>query len=136
MKYIISNILCLSSWITKDRLLIEYKADVNGLGNLSGNVPIHFHCAIDFDNMKLLKLLFEKGASIDIKAFDGTNALMYAVKFNPLNIAKILLDNSADPNEKVNHGLTPLMIAIQEGKYDTARFERKTNDYLQNNSFL
>ena len=114
--------------------MIEYKGDVNGLGNLSGNVPIHY--AIDFDNMKLLKLLFEKGAYIDIKAFDGTNALMYAVKFNPLNIAKILLDNSADPNEKVNHGLTPLMIAIQEGKYDTARFERKTNDYLQNNSFL
>ena len=71
--------------------------------------------------LKLLQLLIEKGASIYIKAFDGTNALMYAVKFNPLNIAKILLDNSADPNEKVNHGLTPLMIATQEGKYETAK---------------
>ena len=84
--------------------MIEYKAVVNGHGNLSGNVPIHY--AINFDNMKLLKLLIEKGASIDIKAFDGTNALMCALKFNPLNVVKILLDNGADPNEKVNHGLT------------------------------
>ena len=119
MKYITSNNLCLSSWITKARLLIEYKGDVNGHDNFSGNVPIHY--AIDFDNMKLLKFLIEKGASIDIKAFDGTNALMHAVKLNPLTIVKILLENGADPNEKVNHGLTPLMIATQEGKYETAK---------------
>ena len=75
-------------------MLIEYKVDVNTHDNLSGNVPIHY--AIDFDNMKLLKLLFEKGAYIDIKAFDGTNALMYAVKFNPLNIVKTLLGNGED----------------------------------------
>ena len=71
MKYTTSKILCLSSWITNARLLIEYKAVVNGHVNLSGTVPIHY--AIDFDNTKLLKLLIEKGASIDIKAFDGTN---------------------------------------------------------------
>ena len=71
MKYITSKILRLSSWITIAGLLVEYKGDVNGQDNLSGNVPIHY--AIDFENMKLLKLLIEKGASIDIKAFDGTN---------------------------------------------------------------
>ena len=97
MKYITSNILCLSYWITKALLLIEHKANVNGDGNLSGNVPIHY--AIDFDDMKLLKLLIEKVASIDIKAFDGTNALMYAVNDNTLDIIKILLENGADPNE-------------------------------------
>ena len=60
--------------------------------------------------------MIEKGASIYIKAFDGTNALMYAVKFNPLNIAKILLDNGAHPKEKVDHGLTPPGATYKEGQ--------------------
>ena len=81
----------MSQFLDYKRQVVEYKADVNIYDNLSGNVPIHY--AIDFDNMKLLKLLIE-------------NALMCAVKFNPLNVVKILLDNGADPNEKVIRGLT------------------------------
>ncbi|BCS83611.1 putative ankyrin repeat protein [Cotonvirus japonicus] len=68
------------------------------------------NCTIEKD-AKLIKLLLECGANVNIQNNDGKTALMLLVKYseNNLDVIKLLLDNGADVNIKENSGWTALM---------------------------
>ena len=72
----------------------------------AGLTPLHM--AIKKRDLKLVKLLIQKGADVDAQDKKGFSVLYYAVIQNQLKIAKILLDNDADPNLTNNIGNAPI----------------------------
>lgn len=47
---------------------------------------------------RLLKIMIEKGANINIQNSKGKSALMYAAKQGVYDVVKFLIDNGADVN--------------------------------------
>jgi uncharacterized protein len=67
---------------------------------------------------EVVKLLLEKGADVNIKANDGTAALIMASENRYTEIVKLLLAAKADVNVKVStlgKDFTPLSTAKQNG---------------------
>ena len=56
------------------KLLIEHEADIKG-SDLLGNDPLHYAVCSNGRSIRILKLLIENGASINIKDHDGYTAL-------------------------------------------------------------
>lgn len=66
------------------------------------------------NNLKLVQLLVERGADVDIAGQDGETALAKAIKQGNQTIAEYLLRQGAYPNQ-VTGGKPPLVLAIQSG---------------------
>lgn len=69
--------------------------------------------AVELKDITLLRLLMEKGSSVDIADDDGETALLLAIRTGFSDGVKLLIEvGHADVNhsEKIN-GATPLMIA-------------------------
>lgn len=70
----------------------------------------------------VVKLLLEKGASINKTDRDGMTALMHAVEAGQLNVVKTLLENGADFNKQtVCCRFTALMLASVNGHNDIVK---------------
>jgi ankyrin repeat protein len=80
-----------------------------------GRSSLYRAAAVGKDDV--MKLLFEKGASPNIKAGDGTTPLIAAVSGGKLTSAILLLDHGADVNLADANGNTPLMIAAEGSPY-------------------
>lgn len=65
------------------------------------------------DCVKILNLLLDKGAKLDVQDGNGTTALMWAVQ--KLVTTKILLDRGANVNIQSKTGETALMFAVKGG---------------------
>ena len=72
--------------------------------NKKGNT--YLHLAVIQQNIKLIKVLLDKGIFIDIQNNDGNTALHLAYYINNLEIIKLLINNNIDFAIKNKKGLT------------------------------
>jgi ankyrin repeat protein len=89
------------------RKLIEAAGDVNTVDN-DGTTAL-MHSVIESD-VKMMKLLIDKGANVNMKNSLDSTALMYAAT----NLAKtrVLLDAGAEVKVKGKRGATPMSVAL------------------------
>ena len=68
------------------------------------------------DDVELVKLILERGASPNTQTFKGKTPLYVASQNNHTDIVKLLLDAGADVNKsETTYGFTPLYIASEKG---------------------
>ncbi len=84
---------------------------------------------------KLINLLIDYGANINMVDSSGMNALMISTFYNYEDIVKILLDTKIDIDaQEPYHQKTALMLAIQQNNQNIAKLliEKKANVNIQN----
>jgi ankyrin repeat protein len=90
-------------------LLLAKEADEN-LKDKNGRTPLHL--AAESADADIVKLLLDKGASINEKDDEsGFTALHYAALFGNKDAAELLIARGADINAKDKQGHTPLYVA-------------------------
>ena len=94
--------------------MIQHEADING-SDLLGNVPLHYAVGAD-GGIRILKLLIENGASLNIKAYDGSTALHCAVDQDSIEYVHLLLQNGASLNVKDYNKRTPIEYCFQSNE--------------------
>jgi uncharacterized protein len=75
---------------------------------------ISFFNAVENNDIKEVKLLLDKGASLNAYDDDSDNVLIVATLFASIDCMKLLLQNKANPNLKNKYGLTPLMLCVND----------------------
>lgn len=71
--------------------------------------------ASSYNHYDIAKALINNGALINLRASDGFNALMEAVRTDNIDIAKLLINNNSDINIKNKDGKNMIMIACENG---------------------
>jgi ankyrin repeat protein len=94
-----------------EALLIDKNLNINAvyIGSPSGFTPIFY--AVLKKNKKIVKLLLDKGADPNIKAFDGSTLLMISAVNGSTSIAKLFI-NKIDVNAKNDASFTALNRAV------------------------
>lgn len=72
-------------------------------------------------NLKLVKLLIDRGADVNRKGFEEGTPLHYAAKYGNAELAKLLLEAKADPTAKDWRGKTPLDLAKESNHQDVVK---------------
>ncbi|MHB1000839.1 MAG: ankyrin repeat domain-containing protein [Armatimonadota bacterium] len=99
--------------------LIGKRADVNAKDKF-GHTPFSLSFAQYINDkrdgkpgdMKLLKLLIENGADINVKGIDDETPLHMAARTNQNDAARLLIDNGADTNALDSKHQTPLLLVL------------------------
>lgn len=73
------------------------------------------------DNLKVIKLLIEKGANIRATDENGNTPLLWAFFYKRPEIVKFLIEQGADKNAVDVDGNTPLILAIHMGSMEIAQ---------------
>ena len=119
--------------VTKNRveivaLLLKRGADVNFRDDLD-STPLM--CAVTYlhkyHSLKMVQLLLDNGASVDIWDNTGTTAMRYAISYNEANAVALLLKYHADPNLQDSEGSTPLMSACWKNRKEMVHLLLKAN---------
>jgi len=101
--------------------LIEHGADVNACTTNGKTTPLIRAC--QFSCFEVAKLLFEKGARIDVFDVNGVTPLIAAAQEGNLNIFEFLVQNGADINWYFpDKQITPLSAAIYSGNPELIKF--------------
>jgi ankyrin repeat protein len=109
-------------------MLIKYGANVNST-NERGSSALLVVC--QYDNLRLLKLLIEKGAKIDQEAYNlydaKINALIIATESGSFSCVKHLVEHGLDVNYKIKgagetSGRTPLFCASVKNHPDIVEY--------------
>jgi len=101
------------------KILIAEGADVNKQ-DFHEYTPLHYASMLGW--VDAVRLLIEKGATIDAINFQGQNALMVAAEFNNANVVEVLLEETEIALEARNvDGETALCIAIHRGHVELVR---------------
>jgi ankyrin repeat protein len=87
------------------------KDGVNFVDAVDGSKRTPLHYAADREQVEVVKLLVESGATVDMKDEDGMTALLTAVMCEHEDIVKVLVDHGADVNAEDIDGETPLSLA-------------------------
>ncbi|XP_069810879.1 ankyrin repeat and SOCS box protein 3 isoform X2 [Dendropsophus ebraccatus] len=95
------------------RLLLKYKANVNGSHSCSGWNPLHQ--ASLMERTDLIQLLLENGVEKECKDDFGITPLFIAAQYGKPESLCLLLTHGADVNCQAKDKATPLFIAAQEG---------------------
>jgi ankyrin repeat protein len=86
--------------------LLEKGADVNGCTIKGANVVRRI---IQYKNIKMVTLLLDHGADINVKdSSGGVTPFIRAVFDDNMEMAKLLLERGADPNIRSNDDKSPL----------------------------
>ena len=98
------------------RRAIQNGADVNSGDYLdkSDFYPLLQACA-DSKGLRVVRLLIEHGARVDVKDADGTTALMRAVLAGHIDVVRLLLDKGAGVGDTDTKGETALHLACWQG---------------------
>lgn len=99
------------------KLLISKKANVTSFKN---DVNPMF-AAVNNDNTKIIRILIDAGASVNVKDANGYTPLMFAAQEGYDKTVKFLLKNGADINVESKVGHTALSIAIQNDRESTVK---------------
>ncbi|WP_157150095.1 ankyrin repeat domain-containing protein [Brachyspira sp. SAP_772] len=84
--------------------------------------------ASSFGHYDIAKALIDNGALVNLRAIDGFNALMEAVRADNIEIAQLLINNNSDINIKNEYGKTMIIIACENGN------EEMFNLLVENNA--
>ena len=84
--------------------------------------------ASSFGHYDIAKALIDNGALVNLRAGDGFNALMEAVRTDNIKMAKLLIEHNSDINIKNKDGKNMIMIACENGN------EEMFNLLLENNA--
>jgi ankyrin repeat protein len=74
------------------RLVTEYGADVNGIGDLDAARPLH--AAVAKKNTEMVSFLLKQGARPDIKTEHGISPIWSAIAVNDADLVTLLLDHA------------------------------------------
>lgn len=83
------------------------------------NMPMIIY-AYDAKQVKVVKFLAEKGASLDAENSSKESLLHLAVMKNDAATVQFLLDKGASPDRKGSQGRTPLFMAVEKGNIKIA----------------
>jgi uncharacterized protein len=112
--------LCIAIYlrsIQKIHALLDSGVDVNQFSS-----PEHcsaLQLATTFGLVDIMKLLLERGASVDIRTSIGLTPLFFAVQSGLVDAARILLEHKADVSARSNKGTMPLHTAVRAASYTT-----------------
>ncbi|MEI0561931.1 ankyrin repeat domain-containing protein [Brachyspira pilosicoli] len=84
--------------------------------------------ASSYGHYDMAKALIDNGALVNLRADDGFNALMEAVRTGNIEIAKLLIEHNSDINIKNKDGKNMIMIACEKGN------EEMFNILIENNA--
>lgn len=84
--------------------------------------------ASSYGHYDIAKALIDNGALVNLRADDGFNALMEAVRTGNIEIAKLLIEHNSDINIKNKDGKNMIMIACEKGN------EEMFNLLIENNA--
>lgn len=84
--------------------------------------------ASSYNHYNIAKALIDNGALVNLRAGDGFNALMEAVRTDNIEMAKLLINNNSDINIKNKDGKNMIMIACEKGN------EEMFNLLIENNA--
>jgi ankyrin repeat protein len=97
-------------------LLLKQGADLNISQKNNNFIPLL--TAADNGDLKLVKLLLDKGIDIDIQDRFGFTALMLGCKEQNTKTVKYLLDRGADPSKKTTLGQDAFWYAFEKRNYE------------------
>uniref|UniRef100_UPI003F4B5C7A ankyrin repeat domain-containing protein n=1 Tax=Brachyspira catarrhinii TaxID=2528966 RepID=UPI003F4B5C7A len=84
--------------------------------------------ASSYGHYDIAKALIDNGALVNLRADDGFNALMEAVRTDNIEMAKLLIEHDSDINIKNKDGKNMIMIACEKGN------EEMFNLLIENNA--
>ncbi|WP_157146937.1 ankyrin repeat domain-containing protein [Brachyspira pilosicoli] len=84
--------------------------------------------ASSYGHYDIAKALIDNGALVNLRAGDGFNALMEAVRTGNIEMAKLLIEHNSDINIKNKDGKNMIMIACEKGN------EEMFNLLIENNA--
>lgn len=84
--------------------------------------------ASSYGHYDIAKALIDNGSLVNLRAGDGFNALMEAVRTGNIEIAKLLIEHNSDINIKNKDGKNMIMIACEKGN------EEMFNLLIENNA--
>ncbi len=92
-------------------------------GNGSGNTPLHLACCADYPITKLIKLLLDHGALINVQNKKGNLPIHLATKNNNFIFVKFLLEQGSASNipNFIPKGNLPLHIAVENNTFMIAK---------------
>ena len=105
---------------SKDEILID------NITHYTNTTPLMI--ASSYGHYDIAKSLIDNGALVNLRASDGFNALMEAVRTDNIDMAKLLIDNNSDINIKNKDGKNMIMIACENGN------EEMFNLLVENNA--
>jgi uncharacterized protein len=95
------------------RLLLARGLSVNDRSGTDGMTPLFFAAARG--NLKVMRLLLDWQADVNILDSGGNTALLHAAMRGRADAVRLLLKHGAKVNTPSSHGWTPLMAAAWEG---------------------
>jgi ankyrin repeat protein len=110
-------------------LISETKADIN-LPTFSGATPLIFAISARFWNIKIVQILIEHGANINMISDIYGTPMIHAAILGHLDVVKYLIKKKADINVSTTNGLTSLMAAAQQGHFEIVKELLKANPEL------
>jgi hypothetical protein len=94
-----------------------------GIDTPSRNTALHY--AAREGNVKVAKLLIDRGADVNVRDSQGWTPLHEAMYFDYFKVAKLLLDHGADRDIQNNEGKTAFEIAIEYKDKERRKFDAK-----------
>ena len=105
---------------SKDEILI------GNITHYTNTTPLMI--ASSYGHYDIAKALIDNGALVNLRADDGFNALMEAVRTDNIEMAKLLINNNSDINIKNKDGKNMIIIACENGN------EEMFNLLVENNA--
>lgn len=100
------------------KLFISNPSDINTRDDINGYTPLHY--AVKYRNIKMLKLLIEKGAWTNCQDHTGRTPVYIACHEGWLEGVEILIEKKVELNKCNEEGNSPLHAAVQENNVDIA----------------
>lgn len=102
------------------RILLSAGADVY-IKDIQDNLLSHLSRFKDKIAIEIMKLLLEKGISIDATNSSKFTALHEASRYKNYDVVKFLLENGAGIEEESRIGKTPLFYAVESGAFEIVK---------------
>ncbi|WP_239649370.1 ankyrin repeat domain-containing protein, partial [Brachyspira hyodysenteriae] len=105
---------------------LKYQLTIGDVTHYTNSTPLMI--ASSYGHYDIAKALIDNGALVNLRADDGFNALMEAVRTDNIGMAKLLIEHGSDINIKNKDGKNMIMIACEKGN------EEMFNLLLENNA--